>query len=442
MSWYQRKSRHAFAILALFASDWKQIGARYALGTRMARTSEWGWLRLRILSVRGKKAFRSLRSRILAPVVPKTLETKPGILFLGYVEAGLGLGESLRGLVKAYSGGSLPFAVYPFNEGVETRWIGAFMPERYDRTGCYDVVVMEMAADQVPKVFETIHEDILKNSRKVLRTYWELPSAPAAWKPMLSEIDEIWAPNSFVADAFRDIYDGDIVVVPPCIEPETERLPTRRRYGLEENRFYFLFTFDYYSYPERKNPQAVLEAFRLAFPDPSEAVGLVIKSTGSTNHYPELKRIFMAAAKVDSRIHILDETMSRVDAHGLIAVCDCYVSLHRAEGFGFGMAEAMYYGRPVIGTRYSGNVDFLTDETGFPVDFHIRPVREGEYVWPRGQVWAEPDLSSAVEAFQIVYCRPDLRRQRAEAGAALIRSNYGAEAVRGAIEKRMAEIGH
>lgn len=259
---------------------------------------------------------------------------------------------------------------------------------------------------------------------------------------MLRDVDEIWAPNSFVANAFRDIFDGDIVVVPPCVAPDDKAPPERARYGLEEGRFYFLFTFDYFSFPTRKNPQGVLEAFRMAFPDLSEAVGLVLKSTGAVGHHPEIKRALLTAAEADPRIHILDENMSRSDAHGLIQVCDCYVSLHRSEGFGFGMAEAMFYGKPVIGTRYSGNTDFLTEETGFPVDFQLRSVGDDEYVWPQGQVWAEPNVSSAVDAFRTVYRRPELRRQRAEAGAVFIRRHYGSDAVRSAIEARLDELIH
>lgn len=439
-NWSRNQLRRVLAFITLFADDWKQLGGRYAVSALNGRLADFGTRRAMGLQGRVRKVSQDTRTRLFGAPPAQPVGARAGILFLGYVEAGLGLGESLRGLVTAYSGGSNPFAIYPFNEGVESRWIGPFMPERYDHKNRYDVVVMEVATDQVPKVEETIQEGILSDSRKVLRTYWELPAAPAAWKPMLRGIDEIWAPNSFVAEAFRDIFDGNIVVIPPCIEPTTDALPARAHYGLEDGRFYFLFTFDYYSFPARKNPQGVLAAFREAFPDSYESVGLVLKSTGAAGHHPELKRTLLAASKADPRIHILHENMSRSEAHGLIHACDCYVSLHRSEGFGFGMAEAMFYEKPVIATRYSGNTDFLTNETGFPVEFHLRAVGEEEYVWTHQQVWAEPSLQSAVDAFRTVYERPDLRRQRAREGAAFVRRHYGAEAVRSAIETRLKEI--
>ena len=432
--------RRVLAFITMFSEDRKQLGGRYAIRASKERLTDFGARSAWSLWRRVRKVSRYAQTRLFAPSTAEPVGAKSGILFLGYVEAGLGLGESLRGLITAYSGGSHPFAIYPFNERVETRWIGRFMPERYDCTNCYDVVVMEVAADQVPKVEETVRKDILTGSHKVLRTYWELPAAPSVWKPMLRGIDEIWAPNNFVAEAFSRVFDGDIVVIPPCIEPTTNAPLTRAHYGLEDGRFYFLFTFDYFSFPARKNPQGVLTAFQKAFPNRSEAVGLVLKSTGAAGHHPELKREFLAASKADTRIHILDKNMSRSDAHGLIQTCDCYVSLHRSEGFGFGMAEAMFYEKPVIATCYSGNTDFLTNETGFPVDFHLRAVEEDEYVWPHQQVWAEPSLRSAVDAFRTVYERPDLRRQRAEKGAAFVRHHYGASAVRAAIEARLKKI--
>jgi glycosyltransferase involved in cell wall biosynthesis len=369
------------------------------------------------------------------------LPRRRGALFIGYVQAGLGLGESLRGLLGAVARTGLRFGVYPFQAGVENRLICEFLPERYDTGHRYRVNVIEVAADQVPVVFETLDSRILAKSYNVLRTYWELSTAPEAWRPMLAGIDEIWAPNTFVAEAFAHIFDGPIVVVRPCVEPPAEGLPDRSALGLAPGVYYFLFTFDYFSHPARKNPAGVLEAFQRAFPMGDEPVGLVLKSVGAAHHYPELRQTFLKAAAADPRIRVIDETWSRPDVLGLLRACDCYVSLHRSEGFGLGMAEALYFGRSVIGTAYSGNVDFLTETTGFPVTYALRAVQQGEYAWAEGQVWAEPDLGSAVAAFQTVVREPEIARCRAEAGARFIRERFGADAVGAAVKARLKQIG-
>ncbi len=130
--------------------------------------------------------------------------------------------------------------------------------------GSYPINVVETATDQLPLVRATLGETLLSSSYNVLRTYWELPSAPVSWQPMLEWIDEIWAPNAFVAEAFRPIFPGPIVVLPPVVEPEPSQDLSRSHFGLKDGIFYFLFSFDFFSYPARKNPVGVLQAFQAA----------------------------------------------------------------------------------------------------------------------------------------------------------------------------------
>ena len=123
----------------------------------------------------------------------------------------------------------------------------------------------------------------------VLRTYWELPRALKAWREMLKDIDEIWAPTSFVADAFRHMFSGPITLIPTTVEVGDGPWKGRDHFGMEPGRFYFLFSFDYFSSPYRKNPLGVLEAFQRAFPNKSENVGLIIKSIGNVDDYPDIQ---------------------------------------------------------------------------------------------------------------------------------------------------------
>ena len=371
----------------------------------------------------------------------RPLPAQRGILFVGYVEARLGLGESLRGLIAAAAVRDLEFGIYPFPVGVETRVIGPFMPEKYDKSHRYDLNVIAVAADQVPTVFNSLDFRLYAGNYNVLHTYWELPSAPAAWVPMLRGVDEIWAPNEFVRNAFRNVFPGAISIVPPCVViDETAIYPSRKELGLDDRRFYYLFSFDYYSYPERKNPLGVLKAFQDAFPKGDENVGLIIKSIGPSTHYRDIKQRLQAAMDVDRRITIFDRTMTRRDILGLIQSCDCYVSLHRAEGFGLCMVEAMNFGKAVIGTNFSGSTDFLSEQTGFPVSYELRPVQPDEYVWTEGQSWAEPNHQRAVELLKLIFENPQLRTKKGDNARAFVRRRYGKEAVCATIEARIAEI--
>jgi glycosyltransferase involved in cell wall biosynthesis len=243
-----------------------------------------------------------------------------------------------------------------------------------------------------------------------------------------------------VAESFRTIFDRPITIVPPCIELPAPEPHGHRLFSLDEGRFHFLFSFDYFSFPQRKNPLGVLRAFHAAFPDLTERVGLIVKCTGSVKHFPQIKEALRAAARHDERIVIIDESLPREEMLTLIATADCYVSLHRSEGFGLGMAEAMALAKPVIGTDYSGNTDFLTQETGYPVTYTLRKVAPDEYVHTEGQVWAEPDEAACAAAMRRVFNNREEAVARAKAGQSLVASRYGPLNVGRIVERRLNEI--
>ena len=181
----------------------------------------------------------------------------------------------------------------------------------------------------------------------------------------------------------------------------------------------------------------MLKAFECAFPRGDENVGLIIKSTGAPDHYPDIKITIDEAMARDRRILMIDWNMPREEMLGLIQAADAYVSLHRAEGFGLGMAEAMTFGRIVIGTDYSGCTDFLTDKTGFPVPYQLRPLEPYEYPWSAGQLWAEPDHNAAVEAMRRAVANPAEGKKRGEAARDYVLQNYSTAAVGKAMRDRL-----
>ena len=146
------------------------------------------------------------------------------------------------------------------------------------------------------------------------------------------------------------------------------------------------------------------------------------------------------AAATDPRIILIERNMSRAEILGLICASDAYISLHRSEGFGMGMAEAMSFGRIVIATDYSGCTDFLTQQTGFPIPFSLRPVALHEYPWSNEQFWAEPDISSAAAAMQTILKLPQIARERADAGQKFIQQKYGSFAVGEIMKTRICHL--
>lgn len=362
------------------------------------------------------------------------------VLFIGYLEGALGLGESLRGLVRSVAAAGLSFALYPLRSGIETRLIGGFMEHRYDLKHRHRINVIEIAATHLSEMFKETGRWKTAHSYNILRTYWELSEAPMAWASMLTDIHEIWVPNKFVGNAFRKIFPGKIVVVPPCIEIESGDISSRDYFDMDPGLFYFLFSFDYFSYPARKNPLAVVRAFQAAFPNPGDRVGLVIKSMSAINQHPAIKSAILESARLDPRIKVIDSMLTRDKMLSLFRLSDCYVSLHRSEGFGLAMAEAMAFGKPVIGTDYSGSTDFLLDDTGFRVSYDLRPVEPDEYIFSDGQSWAEPVEAAASEAMRRVFYDKQERQTRAAAGKAFVEAHYGRNQVGRIATERLRDI--
>jgi glycosyltransferase involved in cell wall biosynthesis len=409
------------------------------------RLAAWHFLTTRLTGfVKSRVAgfIRSLgRPEDLIALLPvPDLLMRHDVLFIGYIEGALGLGESLRGMVRAVAGTELRFALYPLKLGIETRLIGAFMADRYDLRHRHRINVWEMSADQVPRALREIGRWKTRHSYNILRTYWELPAAPAEWASKLAAIDEIWVPNAFVEDAFRAVFNGPINIVPPCVMIESAEAFERAHFGIDQEKFYFMFSFDYFSFPERKNPLGAVHAFRAAFPDLAENVGLVIKSTSAGDQHLGHKSEILQHMLGDQRIRVIDRFLSRDEMLSLIRQSDCYISLHRSEGFGLGMAEAMAFGKPVIGTDFSGNTDFLSDRTGFPVACTMCAVQPGEYIFSEGQSWAEPDHVAAVAAMRLVFYDRLERESRAAAGKIFVEARYGRDNVGRIAARRLQDI--
>jgi glycosyltransferase involved in cell wall biosynthesis len=194
-----------------------------------------------------------------------------------------------------------------------------------------------------------------------------------------------------------------VQIVPLPLEmPVAEPIP-RSQLGLPEG-FMFLFSFDFLSIFERKNPLGLVDAFSRAFAD-GEGPILVLKSINGEHDLESLERLRLATAG-RSDIYLLDDYLAPEKKNGLMAGCDCYVSLHRSEGLGLTMAEAMAYGKPVIATNYSGNVDFMHEGNSLLVPFDLVPIPKGCEPYPVGAEWADPDIDAAAALMRSVLDDP------------------------------------
>lgn len=247
---------------------------------------------------------------------------------------------------------------------------------------------------------------------------WELPNLPRSWAESAGLYHEIWAPSTFVADAIRRATRGlevKVRCVPHPLPEVSGVVSDRARFDLPDDAFVFLCMFDVLSSVTRKNPMGAVDAFQTAFGPHRRDVLLCIKVVCDPANSESLA---LLRAKVTGwpNIRILTERLSDTVADRLIASADCFVSLHRSEGFGLSIAQAMALGRPVIVTGWSGNMDFC-DAHAICVDHELRPVVDPTGIYTEtDQVWAEPDLNHAAEAMQRLVADPEAARRRGEAG--------------------------
>jgi glycosyltransferase involved in cell wall biosynthesis len=269
---------------------------------------------------------------------------------------------------------------------------------------------------------------------------WELAKFPQEWASSFAFVDEVWVASRFTYDAIAPATKKPVLLMPMAVAmPPCEPGPRRADFGLPEDSFIFYFSFDFRSYSARKNPLAAIEAFRRAFPSRGAPTVLLLKTIGS-EWKPDDRNNLLDAIGGDPRILLIDRELPRPRATALLALTDCFLSLHRSEGFGRGPAEAMLLKKPVITTDYSGTADFATRETALLVDYQLVPVGDKQYPGASGQVWAEPDIEQAAAAMRRISRDPDLARRLGRSGRELIRRLYDPEVVGIRYVERIREI--
>lgn len=270
---------------------------------------------------------------------------------------------------------------------------------------------------------------------------WELPHWPAAFRHLDKFVNEVWAQSEFVAATYKKLGTVPVFNMPMVVSIPKPTVDLRHALKLPTNTFLFYLLFDGNSWLSRKNPLGGIQAFEKAFPPNSENknVGLVIKAM-NINYDDVMWKKIQLIAKKDPRIYIINKRIERQDLINLMASCNCYISLHRSEGFGRVIAEAMLLGQPVVVTNFSGNVDFCNSTTAYLVDGELQPLLPGDYLFHEGQYWCDPDINIASKQLVRVFENQDERKKISMAGKDLILEKYSMLAVSRAYLSRLSEI--
>ncbi|HUT52034.1 MAG TPA: glycosyltransferase [bacterium] len=335
-----------------------------------------------------------------------------GVNLIGYFDTSSGVAQAARDFAYKLRDSGLPFSIYPLRaKGVQrlpslldqgmARRISPRLPYR---ANLWLFGAREIAPSQrkTPALFA--------NRYNIVAPFWEYASGIegdlAAWE----KVDEVAAFTGFIQSAIEQMAPGRFRIsrVPYPHRRDWEitasRQETREKLGLGTGDFVFMFSFDYYSSFRRKNPLGVVSAFAAGLAGKADA-RLVIK-VSNPDSFPrqrELLRDHIRQAGVEGQVKLIEEILPRDELMTLMSSIDCYVSLHRGEGLGLGMFEAMALGKPVIASRYGGALDFLNDANSLLVQCALAKAREDHPAYLAVKQWAEPGLEQAREFMVRLY---------------------------------------
>jgi glycosyltransferase involved in cell wall biosynthesis len=430
------------------------VSSARGLAQRAYRSETARALKHRVKRTLGETRARALKQRlrprapnderggrgVIADRIGDLAVVRFGVNLCGYFTTESGMGQGVRGVARAFERAGIPTALTNLELGVASR-TGDRSFQDFADTFDYDVNLFFVNADQVPHLAEHLGHAKFRRKVNVGFWLWELERFPSCWRSSFEPFHEIWTPSSFCVGAIGSVAPIPVRRVPLAVEArsvdEEALLALRARLGLDADRFTFLFSYDYLSYPERKNPAALIRAFERAFA-PDEPVRVLLKTVNRAHAEPAAKALEELARGWP--ITFYDEYLDRREIDLLPALADCYVSLHRSEGFGLTLAEAMAAGTPVIATAYSGCVDFLGVGDGFPVRYELVELERGVGPYPAGAVWAEPDEEHAAEQLRAVFDRPAEAAVVARRGQQRVERELGVDAVARVLRARLRAI--
>ncbi|WP_326251085.1 glycosyltransferase family 4 protein [Paenibacillus barengoltzii] len=364
---------------------------------------------------------------------------KDGINLVGYCRAEMGVGESCRAAARSMNAAGIPFGILNFKGTSSARMADLTWQHKEVVDPEYGINIFHINAEEMKDVYAYYGPSLFEGRYNIGFWHWELPDFPDEWLVNFSYLQEIWVPSTFVADSISLKSPIPVVKIPHSIEVVINENRDRSYFGLPEGSFLFLSMYDIKSFQERKNPKAAIEAFKLSFRPDDMSVGLVVKINKPGGKSSDLMEIKQLIAEYQN-IYLIDRTISRNDVNALISVTDCFISLHRSEGFGLVIAEAMYLAKPVIGTNWSSTTDFMNHNNSCLVDYELVALGEDYGPYKAYQYWANPKISHASEYMIKLVNDQEYYRKLAEEGERYIKQYHSPEKIGKLIYERLAYI--
>ncbi len=358
---------------------------------------------------------------------------------IGYPQGAFGIAEDVRSLKKVFDsiGFKAKYLLPTFREIKEDIEIkkNYITKMKNGDLNIFSISPMDMMSLALSK-----DSSFIDNAGYAIGAWpWELPFWPKDFKQVTNFVDEIWAQSTYVESAFNYLGSVRVRKMPMLVQVGEPNAGVRNFFSIPESDFVFYSVLDGNSWVSRKNPLASVRAFQKAFGSLSKGVSLVIKAM-NVDLAGDLWSEFLCLISKDPRIILINQKLSKQDLVNLISSCDCFVSLHRSEGFGRNIAEAMLLGIPVIVSNFSGNVDFCNYKTSFLVDGEKIPLKLGDYLFHKGQYWFDADIDEAANQMLLVWEKQERREEIAKNGKLFIEEHYSLDAIRPTYKKTIEEV--
>ena len=369
--------------------------------------------------------------------------TRTGINVVGFLTADLGIGESARCMVRAADAASIPIALVPLKLNCLNRMGDLTFAGRLQDSNPYGANVIHIDPPVARDIDHHHGPEFMRNRFNIGYFAWELPEFPDSWMSSLDHFDEIWCPSDFVRESLALKAPLPVLTMAHSIafeRPTQDKTALRARFGLPADRFLFLSLFDLNSYTARKNPRAVIEAFRKSGLAGGRA-SLVIKVHNAEANPADFAALNDSVRDLPGTV-ILSGTFPRADIYALEAACDCFVSLHRAEGFGLAIAESMYLGKPVISTNWSATAEYVNSENGYPVRYSLVTLAENNGPYSKGSTWADPDVGHAADLMRRVASDPAEAARMGEAARLTIEQRFSPAVIGARYRRRLEAIAY
>ena len=364
---------------------------------------------------------------------------KLGLNLVGYFRAVLGIGESVRCAARSALAARLPVALVDLKLHTNNPLTDESFRGQLKTDNPHPVNVFHLDAPVARDIDHHHGESFCAGKYNIGYWAWELPEFPDGWIQYADYFDEIWAPSRFSAAAIALKVPIPVLTMPHSISFPRPEGDFRGKFGLPPDKYLFLFLYDLNSYSERKNPGAVIEAFKrsgLA----GKGAGLVIKVHNVATNPGDFERLRAAVAALPD-CTLITETLAHAEVYELESACDCFVSLHRSEGFGIAVAECMFLGKPVISTDWSATAEFVLPDNGCPVRCELVTLDRSHGPYSKGQVWASPDIDHAAEWMQRLFRDRALgARVSGSAARATIEEKYSPAAIGARYRQRLEAI--